>query len=161
MKHPVLKVIALFSAASAAFAQPASTTAKPAASSDEVIKLSEFNVSSARASGYRAQNAITATGLGANVLDVPVTINVLTGEFFPSARQARPAALYVTGGLGNTHLAGQSLHALNIGFGARVFLRDSATLQLDVRDHIFALDVLGARRSLQNLEVTFGASFFF
>jgi iron complex outermembrane receptor protein len=81
MKHPVLKVIALFSAASAAFAQPASTTAKPAASSDEVIKLSEFNVSSARASGYRAQNAITATGFGANVLDVPVTINVLTGEF--------------------------------------------------------------------------------
>lgn len=93
--------------------------------------------------------------------DVALGFNVLTGEFFPSARQARPAALYVTGGLGNTHLAGQSLHALNIGFGARVFLRDSATLQLDVRDHIFALDVLGARRSLQNLEVTFGASFFF
>ena len=69
MKHPVLKVIALFSAASAAFAQPASTTAKPAASSDEVIKLSEFNVSSARASGYRAQNAITA--LKSNYPDHP------------------------------------------------------------------------------------------
>jgi outer membrane receptor protein involved in Fe transport len=62
-------------------AQPATTAARPAASSDEVIKLSEFNVSSAKASGYRAQNAITATGFGANILDVPVTINVLTGEF--------------------------------------------------------------------------------
>jgi iron complex outermembrane receptor protein len=50
-------------------------------SSDELIKLSEFNVSAERASGYRAQSAITATGFDAKILDVPVTINVLTGEF--------------------------------------------------------------------------------
>ncbi|MFM1748667.1 MAG: hypothetical protein RLZZ188_2333 [Verrucomicrobiota bacterium] len=48
---------------------------------DGTITLSEFNVSADRASGYRAQSAITATGFGANVLDVPVTINVLTNEF--------------------------------------------------------------------------------
>jgi iron complex outermembrane receptor protein len=58
----------------------AQTPAKPA-SGDETIKLSEFNVSADRASGYRAQNAITATGFGANIVDVPITINVLTGEF--------------------------------------------------------------------------------
>lgn len=51
------------------------------AAADETIKLEEFNVSAGRATGYRAQNAITATGFGANVLDVPVTINVLTSEF--------------------------------------------------------------------------------
>ncbi|WP_414662569.1 TonB-dependent siderophore receptor [Horticoccus sp. 23ND18S-11] len=61
--------------ASLVFAQPKT------AASDETIKLSEFNVSAERASGYRAQSAITATGFGANILDVPVTINVLTGEF--------------------------------------------------------------------------------
>jgi iron complex outermembrane receptor protein len=54
--------------------------ARPAAG-DDVIKLSEFNVSSDRASGYRAQSAITATGFGTNIIDTPVTINVLTGEF--------------------------------------------------------------------------------
>jgi iron complex outermembrane recepter protein len=48
---------------------------------DELIKLSEFNVSAERASGYRAQSAITATGFDAKIIDVPVTINVLTGEF--------------------------------------------------------------------------------
>ncbi len=48
---------------------------------EELIKLSEFNVSAQRVSGYRAQSAITATGFDANILDVPVTINVLTGEF--------------------------------------------------------------------------------
>src|SRR6478672_11718199 len=49
--------------------------------SDELIKLSEFNVAADRASGYRAQSAITATGFDAKIIDVPVTINVLTGEF--------------------------------------------------------------------------------
>lgn len=57
-----------------------SSTARPPGP-DDTIKLSEFNVSADRASGYRAQSAITATGFDANILDVPVTINVLTGEF--------------------------------------------------------------------------------
>ena len=51
---------------------PAQTAAKPA-SGDDTIKLSEFSVTADKASGYRAQSAITATGFGANVLDVPVT----------------------------------------------------------------------------------------
>lgn len=55
--------------------------AQPAPSQDELIKLSEFNVAADRASGYRAQSAITATGFDAKIIDVPVTINVLTGEF--------------------------------------------------------------------------------
>ena len=53
----------------------------PAAAPNETIKLEDFTVSADRASGYRAQSAITATGFGANILDVPVTINVLTSEF--------------------------------------------------------------------------------
>ena len=53
----------------------------PAAATNDLIKLEDFNVSADRASGYRAQNSITATGFGAKILDVPVTINVLTSEF--------------------------------------------------------------------------------
>ena len=34
-------------------------------------------------------------------------------------------------------------------------------MQVDVRDHIFSLDVLGQSESTQNLELTFGLSFFF
>ena len=58
----------------------AQTAAKPA-SGDETIKLSEFSVSADRASGYRAHSASTATGFGSNIIDTPVTINVITGEF--------------------------------------------------------------------------------
>src|SRR5688572_28325601 len=74
-------VLALF-ASTGLNAQPnPAPAAAPSGQSDELIKLSEFNVSADRASGYRAQSAITATGFGARILDVPVTMNVLTGEF--------------------------------------------------------------------------------
>ncbi len=83
MKLPPSRTVLLGLSFVVASATPliAQTGARPAGSAEETIKLSEFNVSADRASGYRAQSAITATGFGANILDVPVTINVLTGEF--------------------------------------------------------------------------------
>ncbi|HRE81477.1 MAG TPA: TonB-dependent receptor [Opitutaceae bacterium] len=84
MNYPKLAVsaCALIAALPTLKAQNASSV--PSASrgaSEDVIQLSEFSVTSERASGYRAQSAITATGFGAKILDVPVAINVLTGEF--------------------------------------------------------------------------------
>ena len=79
-----MKILALFvlsvAATSAAFSQTSPGSAATT-DTDEVIELSEFNVSSQRATGYRAQSAITATGFGSNIIDTPVTINVLTSEF--------------------------------------------------------------------------------
>ena len=43
----------------------------------------------------------------------------------------------------------------------RVFLTDSLSLQVDMRDHIFSLDLLGQRQSTQNLELTGGLTFNF
>jgi iron complex outermembrane recepter protein len=60
---------------------PGPATTAPSSSSGELVKLSEFNVAADRVSGYRAQNSITATGFDTPIIDVPVTINVLTGEF--------------------------------------------------------------------------------
>ena len=42
-----------------------------------------------------------------------------------------------------------------------MFLNDSFSLQVDMRDHIFSLDLLGKRESTQNLELTVGLSFYF
>lgn len=50
---------------------------------------------------------------------------------------------------------------LNVGLGTRLFLADWAALQVDMRDHIFSLDLLGKRQSTQNLELTAGLTFFF
>jgi outer membrane beta-barrel protein len=87
--------------------------------------------------------------------------NVLPGEVFIGSALARPSGLYLIGGLGSTELLGEKHHTVNFGLGLRLFLKDWAAIQVDMRDHVFALDVLGRRRSTQNLELTLGATFYF
>ena len=44
----------------------------------------------------------------------------------------------------------------NLGAGLRVYLTDHVALQVDARDHMFSLDLLGKRQSTQNPELTAG-----
>jgi len=63
--------------------------------------------------------------------------------------------------VGSTHFNNQSRQTYNFGFGARLFMTDWAALQLDVRDHIFSIDLLGKRQSTQSIEMSAGLTFFF
>ena len=76
----------------AAFAQSGS-------SQESVISLDEFNVSAEQATGYRAGTSLTATGVGAAIMDTPITINVLTGEFLQdtAVSELREALQFVPG----------------------------------------------------------------
>jgi len=38
----------------------------------------------------------------------------------------------------------------------RVFFNDTFSVQIDARDHIFSLDLLGKNQTTQNLEFTIG-----
>ena len=87
--------------------------------------------------------------------------NVLPGEVFIGGRRAKPAALYLIGGVGSTKFDQQRRPTFNVGFGYRVFLADWAALQVDMRDHVFSLDLLGKRQSTQNIELTGGITVFF
>lgn len=87
--------------------------------------------------------------------------NLLPGEVFLGRNRAKASALYVIGGVGSTNFNGQSRQTVNFGLGGRVFLADWAALQVDVRDHVFSLDLLGKSQSTQNLELTGGVTFFF
>jgi outer membrane beta-barrel protein len=93
--------------------------------------------------------------------NLSVGYNVLPGEVFIGAKRALASALYVLGGIGSTNFNDQTRQTINIGLGARVFLKDSFSLQVDVRDYIYSLDLLGKSENTQNLELTFGFSFFF
>jgi len=93
--------------------------------------------------------------------NLSVGYNVLPGEVFIGANRALPSAFYLIAGVGSTDFAGQSRQTINFGFGMRVFLKDSFALQVDVRDHIYSLDLLGQSQSTQNLELTAGFSFYF
>jgi outer membrane beta-barrel protein len=87
--------------------------------------------------------------------------NVLPGEVYVWRNVARPSALYLVAGLGSTNFLDQWHFTGSAGFGARVWLANWASLQIDMRDHIFSLDVLGQRRTTQNLEFSGGVTFFF
>lgn len=87
--------------------------------------------------------------------------NLLPGEVFLGGKRAKASAIYVIGGVGSTNFNDQRRQTFNLGLGARLFLNDKAALQVDMRDHIFSLDILGKRQSTQNLEMTAGFTYFF
>lgn len=93
--------------------------------------------------------------------NLSVGYNVLPGEVFFGSRWARASALYVIAGVGSTKFLEQSKQTINFGLGLRIFPADWMAIQVDFRDHVYSLDLLGQRKSTQNLELTAGATFFF
>lgn len=93
--------------------------------------------------------------------NVSVGWNVLPGEIFIGRNRAKASALYLIAGVGNTTFVNQRRQTYNFGIGSRVFFADWCALQFDVRDHIFSHDLLGSRKSTQNLELSLGLTFFF
>ncbi len=82
--------------------------------------------------------------------------NVLPGEVFFGSRRAKATAMYVIGGVGSTRFNEQRRQTFNLGFGWRLLLTDRIAVQLDLRDHVFSLDLLGRRETTQNIELTGG-----
>ncbi len=101
-------------------------------------------------------------GIFANELEnlsyynLSVGYNVLPGEVFFGSTRAWPFSLYVIGGVGSTSFNQQRRSTFNFGSGLRVFFNDSVSVQIDARDHIFSLDLLGKNQTTQNLEFTIG-----
>ena len=93
--------------------------------------------------------------------NLSIGYNLFPGEIFIGGRRARPSQFYIVAGVGSTKFVDQTKPTFNVGFGYRVYLADWVALQLDLRDHIFSLDLLGKRESTQNLELTGGLTFYF
>jgi outer membrane beta-barrel protein len=93
--------------------------------------------------------------------NVSVGYNVMPGEVFFGRNVAKASAFYVIGGVGTTRFNLQRQQTINIGAGMKLYLGDRISLQLDARDHMFSLDLLGKRQSTHNLEFSGGASFYF
>ena len=87
--------------------------------------------------------------------------NILPGEAFVGSGKAFYTALYLIGGMGSTKFAGDDRRTLNYGFGYRFIFNDWLAGHLDVRDHIFDIDLLGSNKTTHNLEVSTGLTVFF
>jgi outer membrane beta-barrel protein len=87
--------------------------------------------------------------------------NILPGEIFIGRNTAKASQFYLIGGVGSTKFVDQKRQTVNLGFGMRVYFTDKMAVQVDMRDHIFSLDLLGKRQNTQNLELTAGFTYFF
>lgn len=88
--------------------------------------------------------------------NLSVGYNILPGEVFLGSKQARATAIYLIGGVGSTDFAGQKRQTVNFGFGWRILLGQRGALRIDLRDHVFSLDLLGLNQSTHNIEATVG-----
>jgi outer membrane beta-barrel protein len=93
--------------------------------------------------------------------------NILPGEVFWGRNTAFASSLYLIGGIGNTNFIAsdkinrRNRQTFNFGLGTRVLFWDRVAVQVDLRQHIFTLDILGKNESTKNLELTGGVTFFF
>ena len=87
--------------------------------------------------------------------------NILPGETFISSGWAFYTAFYAIAGVATTQFAGENIFTVNFGFGFRFIATDWMAFHVDVRDHIFELDVIKEDDSTHNLEMHGGITFFF
>ena len=93
--------------------------------------------------------------------DLSAGYNLFPGEIFLGRTHAKVSTLYIVAGIGNTKFDDTNHLTFNGGAGFRVFLKDWVSVQLDVRDHLYSIDLLGTRKDTNNLETTAGLTFFF
>lgn len=102
VRHALTGLLAV--AATGLFAQTnPENKPSPVTASSEVITLEDFIVTSSKALGYRATNAISATGIGTKTGDTPLAISVVTSELIADMglNEVREALNMVPGVLTN------------------------------------------------------------
>lgn len=90
-----------------------------------------------------------------------VGYTILPGEAFAGRNRAYTNGLYLVGGAGSTDFAGDSHFTLNVGAGYRLLLTDWLNLRMEMRNHLFEVDIFGGDEVTNNLEWTFGLGGFF
>ena len=87
--------------------------------------------------------------------------NVLPGEIFIGRKRAFNSAFYVVAGAGSTEFAGDDHFTLSFGMGYRLLPTDFMSLRVDVRDHMFDMDLFGEEKTTHNIEAHLGLNIFF
>lgn len=96
-----------------------------------------------------------------NYYNISLGYNVLPGEAFLGRKRAYNTALYLVGGIGGTRFAGDTRYTINFGAGYRMLLTDRVALHIDLRDHLFDIDIFGQNKTTHNVEASVGIGFFF
>ncbi|VAW96685.1 hypothetical protein MNBD_GAMMA22-1040 [hydrothermal vent metagenome] len=87
--------------------------------------------------------------------------NVLPGEVYSSAGKAWSSSTYFVAGLGVTELNNTQNLTVILGGGLRLVPSKSIAVHIDFRDYILNSNLIGRNKSIQNIEITAGATWFF
>lgn len=88
-------------------------------------------------------------------------INLFPGEIFLGRGSAWGSVFYLAGGIGATSFDTFDRITLNLAAGLRVLPSENTSLRIEVREHLYEIDILGTNRFMQNLEVTGGFAKYF
>lgn len=93
--------------------------------------------------------------------DLSVGYNLLHGESFVTDGTVFNSAFYITGGIGSTDFAGDQRYTYTLGLGYRFLFTDWLAMHVEVKDHVFDIDILGEDKTTHNLNYTLGITAFF
>lgn len=85
----------------------------------------------------------------------------LNGETFFTDNWVFNSATYFTLGAGSTEFGGDERFTLTLGAGYRLLLTDYFALHINMKDHLFNSELIGAEKTTHNIEYGLGATFFF
>jgi len=86
--------------------------------------------------------------------------NLFPGETFFTDSTTFNTVLYITGGIGSTDFAGSDRHTIAYSVGHRTLFADGFSLDIEMRDLIFDMDIFGTEDTTHNLELTVSLNFF-
>jgi len=92
---------------------------------------------------------------------VALGFNLFPGEVFLTDSTTFNSVLYISGGLGNTDFAGDDRYTIAWAVGYRTLFTDNFSLDIEMRDLIFDIDIFGNDETTNNLELTVGLNLFF
>lgn len=92
---------------------------------------------------------------------ISLGFNLFPGEVFLTDSTTFNSVLYVSGGLGSTDFAGDDRYTIALALGYRTLFTDSFSVDIEMRDLIFDVDIFGDDETTNNLELTIGLNLFF
>jgi outer membrane beta-barrel protein len=91
---------------------------------------------------------------------VSLGFNLFPGETFFTDSTTFNTVLYISGGIGSTDFAGSDRHTIAYAVGHRTLFADGFSLDIEMRDLIFDMDIFGSDDTTHNLEFTLSLNFF-
>jgi outer membrane beta-barrel protein len=90
-----------------------------------------------------------------------IGFNLLPGEAFLTDSTTLNTVLYISGGMGVTKFAGDDRSTIAAAVGYRTIIIDALSVDIEMRDLIFDLDIFGEDETTHNIELTVALNLFF